>query len=486
MRKYTVKRFFQRMGVVASGAAVFGLVAGGAFTGVTKLTGAFDRKDVSIISETPVAAIEDKNEKEGNRLLTTTTVDGSTAEGAVAAVAKEVMPSIVAITAVSEAEYLNMFGQHTGQTYESEAAGSGIIVAQDQDYLYVATNNHVVTGSKALTIQFLDNSTAPGEIQGTDSKNDLAVVKVALSDLDAGTSDNIRVATLGDSDQIQVGETAIAIGNALGYGQSVTTGIISATEREVTAQDAGTGQVVTSTLLQTDAAINPGNSGGALLNAKGAVIGINSSKYSDTAVEGMGFAIPVNTAKEIIEAIIDGNLEELQLKAGYLGVSGLDIGTEDAEKYNMPQGVYIAKVESGSAAEQAGLRVGQIITKIDGKEITTASQLAQTVQSHKGGDTLTITVATADNGSYPETDVTVTLQSQADRPQSEDPAAEEKMQDPAQRGEQSGGQGESGQQMPPQNGGQEEPDMQMPQQGNDQPGGYSEEDIMQFFQQFMR
>ena len=482
MRKYTVKRFFQRMGVIAAGAAVFGLVAGGAFTGVTKLSGAFDRKETGVISENRTAAIEEKEEKEGNRLLTTTTVDGSVTEGAVAAVAREVMPSIVAITAVSEAEYLNMFGQHTGQTYESEAAGSGIIVAQDQDYLYVATNNHVVNGSKALTIQCLDNSTAPAEIQGTDSKNDLAVVKVALSDLDDGTMDNIRVATLGDSDQIQVGETAIAIGNALGYGQSVTTGIISATNREVTAQDAGTGQVVTSTLLQTDAAINPGNSGGALLNASGAVIGINSSKYSDTAVEGMGFAIPVNTAKEIIEAIINGNLEELQLQAGYLGVSGLDISTEDAEKYNMPQGVYIAKVASGSAAEEAGLRVGQIITKIDGKEITTAAQLAQTVQNHKGGDTLTITVATADNGTYPEADVTVTLQSQADKPQTDDAEAEEEqMQDMPEGGEQV-----PGQQAPSQDGGQDAPEQQMPQQGNGQPGSYSGEDIMQFFQQFMR
>ncbi len=456
------------MAVVAAGAAVFGLVAGGTFTGVTKLTGAFDRTEPPAISEDHPVIMQEEQASDGNRLLTTTPVDGSATEAAVAAVAKEVMPSIVAITTLSEAEYMDMFGQHTGQTYQSKAAGSGIIVAQDQNYLYVATNNHVVSGAKELTVQFADNSTAPAEVQGTDSRNDLAVVKISLSDLKDGTTDNIRVATLGDSDQVQVGETAIAIGNALGYGQSVTTGIISAAGREITSQDAETGQTVTLTLLQTDAAINPGNSGGALLNANGAVIGINSAKYSDTAVEGMGFAIPVNTAKEIVEAIINGNLEELQMQAGYLGVSGWDIGEEEVQKYNMPQGVYIAKIESDSAAEQAGLHVGQIITKVDGKEITTTSQLSQAVQSHKGGDTITVTVATADNGSYPETDVTVTLGSQADRPQAEDAATEEQPQDQ------------------PSEGGQDTPDQQAPEQGQGQPSPYSEEDIMQFFQQFMR
>ena len=470
MKQRGVKRFIQKMTVVAAGAAVFGLVAGGAFTGVTRLAGAFDRTEPPAISENHPVIMQEEQASGGNRLLTTTPVDGSATEAAVAAVAKEVMPSIVAITTLSEAEYMDMFGQHTGQTYQSKAAGSGIIVAQDQNYLYVATNNHVVSGAKELTVQFADNSTAPAEVQGTDSRNDLAVVKISLSDLKDGTTDNIRVATLGDSDQVQVGETAIAIGNALGYGQSVTTGIISAAGREITSQDAETGQTVTLTLLQTDAAINPGNSGGALLNANGAVIGINSAKYSDTAVEGMGFAIPVNTAKEIVEAIINGNLEELQMQAGYLGVSGWDIGEEEVQKYNMPQGVYIAKIESDSAAEQAGLHVGQIITKVDGKEITTTSQLSQAVQSHKGGDTITVTVATADNGSYPETDVTVTLGSQADRPQAEDAATEEQPQDQ------------------PSEGGQDTPDQQAPEQGQGQgqPSPYSEEDIMQFFQQFMR
>ncbi len=481
MGRRGVKRFFQKMGVVAAGAAVFGLVAGGTFTGVTRLAGTFDRKEQTVaMGEDRAAVTQEEQKKEGNRLLTTAPVEDKAADAAVASVAKEVMPSIVAITTLSEAEYLDMFGQHTGQTYQSEAAGSGIIVAQDEDALYVATNNHVVSGAKELTVQFADDSTAPATVQGTDSRNDLAVVRVALSDLDQSELDSIRVATLGDSDQIQVGETVIAIGNALGYGQSVTTGIISATDREITSQDATTGQAVTLKLLQTDAAINPGNSGGALLDANGTVIGINSAKYSDTAVEGMGFAIPVNTAKEIVEAIISGNLEELQMKAGYLGVSGLDIDQEDAKKYNMPQGVYIAKVSSGSPAEQAGIRVGQIITKIDGKEITTASQLAQTVQSHKGGETITVTVATADNGEYPETEVQVTLGSQADRPQTEEAAAEEQ----TQNGAPEEGQGAPDEQAPQQ--GQNTPDEQAPQQGQGQPGTYSQEDIMRFFEQFMR
>lgn len=481
MKNYAVRRFFQKLGMVGAGAAVFGLVAGGTFAGVTKLTGS--QAENTVIEQTATVPQDEAEDEGGTKLLTTVTQDSAAlaADGSVASVAAEVMPSIVAITAISESEYLTMFGQSTGQTYESQAAGSGIIVAQDGDYLYIATNNHVVTGAKALTVQFSDDSTAAAEIQGTDSKNDLAVVKVALSELEDGAYENIRVATLGDSDQIQVGETAIAIGNALGYGQSVTTGIISATNREVASKDATTGESVTATLLQTDAAINPGNSGGALLNATGAVIGINSAKYSDTAVEGMGFAIPINTAKEIVEAIIDGTLEEKQAQAGYLGVSGIDISEEDAEKYNMPQGVYIAQVASGSAAERAGLRQGQIITKIGDTQITSASQLAQVIGSYQGGDTITVTVATADNGTYVESQVDVTLGTQAEK---ESAAAAE-----------NGTQGDGKQQIPdgtqPDNGqGQsgQEPGQQMPGQedGNGQYGPYSQDEIIEFFEQFMR
>jgi len=417
MKNRTVKNFLQKLGLIGAGAAVFGLVAGGTFAGITKMTNTATTQQTALVTEAENGK-EEKEEESSIKFLTTTTGDGTeakTEEGTIASVAASAMPSIVAITAVSEEEYRTIFGQSTGQTYESEAAGSGIIVGSDDEYLYVATNNHVVTGATALTIEFIDGTTASGEIKGTDSKNDLAVVEISISELEEDTKSAIKIATMGDSDNIQVGETAIAIGNALGYGQSVTTGIISATNRLVDSQDATTGEAIVTSLIQTDAAINPGNSGGALLNAKGEVIGINSSKYADTTVEGMGFAIPSNTAKDIIQAIIDGTLEERQANAGYLGISGMDISKEDAEKYNMPQGVYVAMVGEGTPAEKAGLRKGQIITKIDTVAITSASQLAQVIQSYQGGDVITVTVAVADNGDYVESEVSVTLGTQAEK-----------------------------------------------------------------------
>lgn len=478
MRNESVKRFFQKLGMIGAGAAVFGLVAGGTFAGVTKLTGISSAPETTLSAEAPAAVSPEKEEKEeGTRLLTSEPRNKdnvAAADNSVAGIAATVMPSIVAITTVSEAEYRNIFGQSTGQTYQSKAAGSGIIVAQDDDYLYITTNNHVVNGATALTVQFADDSTAPAEIKGTDSTHDLAVVMVDIDDLDAGTDENISIATLGDSDTLQVGETAIAIGNALGYGQSVTTGIISASNRSYDSMDPTTGEPVVATLIQTDAAINPGNSGGALINSKGEVIGINSSKYADTTVEGMGFAIPINTAKEIVEAIINDTLDELQQNAGYLGVSGMDISEEDAEKYNMPNGVYIAKVENDSPAEQAGLRKGQIITAVDGKTISSSRGLAQTIQSYQSGDTVTITVNTADNGSYVEKDVTVILGAQSDRKD-----LEEEKEAPE----------EEKQEMPEEYGQQEMPQQPGYGQGGEDPGeGYEQYfgDFGDLFEQFLR
>ena len=486
MKNESVKRFFQKIGLIGAGAAVFGLVAGGTFAGVTTLTNTASRPESTLSAEAPAAEKPEQEEESGTRLLTTEAGNKNlqgAGENSVAEVAASVMPSIVAITAVSEAEYRNFFGQSTGETYQSKAAGSGIIVAEDNDYLYITTNNHVVNGATALTVQFADDSTAPAEVKGTDSVHDLAVVMVDLDNLDQGTNDNIAIATLGDSDALQVGETAIAIGNALGYGQSVTTGIISATNRSYDSMDTTTGEATVATLIQTDAAINPGNSGGALINSRGEVIGINSSKYADTTVEGMGFAIPINTAKTIVEAIINDTLDELQQNAGYLGVSGMDISEEDADKYNMPMGVYIAKVESGSPADVAGLRKGQIITKVDGKTISSGRELAQTIQSYQGGDTVTVTVNTADNGNYVESDVSVTLGSQADRKNTEEEAAPEE-----ETPDREGGYGEDEMPQQPGNG-----ESEMPQPGYGQGGeapqeGYEQYfgDLNDFFEQFMR
>lgn len=271
----------------------FGLIAGVAFTGSSYALGNY----LGTSSSTGSSAL-----KATNTSYTTTSSDSSSS-GSTSEVVSEVMPSIVAITNLSVSQYNSYFA--SGQTYESESAGSGIIVSEDDDYIYIVTNNHVVEDATTLTVQFSDDSTAEAQIQGTDSSDDLAVVKVAKSDISSDTLNTIKVATLGDSDSLSVGDSVIAIGNALGYGQSVTTGVVSALNRQVEAEDESTGATTTTSgLIQTDAAINPGNSGGALLDSNGNVIGINSSKFSSTSVEGMGFAIPINTAKSVISDLI--------------------------------------------------------------------------------------------------------------------------------------------------------------------------------------
>lgn len=273
----------------------FGLIAGVAFTGSSYALGNYLGTSSSS-SSSGSSALKTTN-------TSYTSSSDSSSSSSTSKVVSEVMPSIVAITNLSVSQYNSYFA--SGQTYESESAGSGIIVSEDDDYVYIVTNNHVVENATTLTVQFSDDSTAEAQIQGTDSADDLAVVKVAKSDISSDTLNTIKVATLGDSDKLSVGDDVIAIGNALGYGQSVTTGVVSALNRQVEAQDESTGTTTTTTgLIQTDAAINPGNSGGALLDSDGNVIGINSSKFSSTSVEGMGFAIPINTAKSVISDLI--------------------------------------------------------------------------------------------------------------------------------------------------------------------------------------
>ena len=385
----------------ASLALVFGLVAGTAFEGSSFLLGnalgtnqqvesTVDTEQQSVLTTTDTAK-------------TASTVSTATD---VSAIASESMPSIVAITNMSEVQYQNWFGQV--QNYESESAGSGIIISEDKDYLYIVTNNHVVESAKTLTVQFVDDSTVSAEVKGTDKSSDLAVVKVKKSDIESETMGKIKIATLGDSDSLSVGSQAIAIGNALGYGQSVTTGIISALNREVTIQDETTGESFTNDLIQTDAAINPGNSGGALLNSNGEVIGINSSKYADTQVEGMGFAIPANTAKPIIEDLI--TREEVSAdKAAYLGITGVDVSETTAQTYNMPVGVYIAQVAKGTAAEEGGLVKGDIITAFDGKKIKTMESLQNTLKYYEAGTKVELTIQRIADGGYQEQTVKVTL-----------------------------------------------------------------------------
>ncbi len=324
----------------------------------------------------------------------------------VSAIVEGVMPSIVSITTISTRKVESFFGYT--REYESEGCGSGIIISQDEENLYIATNNHVVAGASTLSVIFADKSQVTAAVKGTDASSDLAVVSVKLSELDKRTKNHIRTAIFGDSKQVKEGQTAIAIGNALGYGQSVTKGVISALDREVTVQDETDGTSVTNQLLQTDAAINPGNSGGALLNIYGEVIGINSVKYSQESVEGMGYAIPADTAIPIIRQLITRKVVKSQ-DTGYLGISGVDVTEEVSKTYNMPAGVYVAQVVEGSGAYNAGILQGDIITKFDGRNITAMEDIKELMRYMPAGTTVEVVYERAQEGEYVENTVELTL-----------------------------------------------------------------------------
>ena len=331
-----------------------------------------------------------------------TTSSAGTTESNVAEIAQNAMPSVVSITNMSVQQVQNFFGGI--QEQESTSAGSGIIIAQTDSELLMVTNNHVVEGSDTLTVTFADGESVGANIKGTDSSKDLAVIAADLNDIKDTTMDAIAVAQMGDSSKVQVGEQAIAIGNALGYGQSVTTGIISATGRELEGFDIG--------LLQTDAAINPGNSGGALLNASGEVIGINTAKASSTEIEGMGYAIPVSEVSDVITDLMnqDTKVKVAEEDQGYLGSEGVDVTADSAQMYNMPEGVYIAGVIDGGGAQDAGLKQGTVITGLNGTTIDSMATLQEQLQYYAAGTTVELTVQVpADGGSYEEQTVEVTL-----------------------------------------------------------------------------
>ena len=322
----------------------------------------------------------------------------------VSAIAEAAMPSLVAITNKSVQEMQSMFGQT--QAYESESSGSGIIIGKTDTELLMVTNNHVVSGAQDLSVGFVDESVAEAAVKGTDADHDIAVIAVKLSDLSEDTLSAIRVIEIGSSSNLEVGEQVVAIGNALGYGQSVTTGIVSALNREVTIDN------TTNTLIQTDAAINPGNSGGALLNMSGQLVGINSAKYSDTSVEGMGYAIPVDDVVDIIENLMNRQVrteKAAEGEQGFLGISGQDVTSEVSQAYDMPKGIYITSVETGSAAERAGLQKGDIITKFDGTSVSALADLKEQIAYYKTGEQVEITYSTQENGQYVEKTATVTL-----------------------------------------------------------------------------
>ena len=322
----------------------------------------------------------------------------------VAQIAEQCKSSVVAITNQSVQEVQTMFGTMQQQ---STGSGSGVIIGKNDTELLIATNNHVVSGAESLTVCFNDDKDAvfDAKIKGTDADNDLAVIAIKLSDISEDVLNSISVATLGDSTQMEVGDQVVAIGNALGFGQSVTSGVISALDREVTIDD------TTATLMQTDAAINPGNSGGALFNMKGEVIGINSAKYASDQVEGMGFAIPMAKAQGIIENLMNQETrDKLTSDYGFLNITGQDVSSDVAEMYGIPEGVYVSGTTDGGAAANAGIQKGDIITKLCNTTITSISQLKEELQYYKAGETVEITLQrNTDNKGYQEQTVKVTL-----------------------------------------------------------------------------
>ena len=389
------KGYAKKVALVVGAAVLFGAVGGVTMQGTSYLTGKLLGKNTkSTVSTTKTVS---------NAKLTTST---STVTSDVSDIVENTLPSIVSITNMSVQEVQNFFGGISQQ--ESESAGSGIIISQNDSELLVVTNNHVVEGSDTLTVTFNDGNSVEAQIKGTDSARDLAVVAVPLDKISDDTMNAIKVATLGDSDSLKVGEPAIAIGNALGYGQSVTTGIVSATGRTIDGFDGE--------YIQTDAAINPGNSGGALLNSKGELIGINTVKYSSEDVEGMGYAIPINTAKPIINKLIK-NEATSESEQAYLGVSGQTIDSSMASQFDMPSGVYVQQVIKSSPAQKAGISAGDVIVSFNGSNVSTMDGLKEKISNLKAGKKVKVVVKRQNQmGTYEKKTLTVTLGKKSDAP----------------------------------------------------------------------
>ena len=398
-------------GIVAS-ALLFGAVSGGTMVGVNvladqhrseivasvnELTGQGQKESTSPIQKT---VAKDKDDTSSAKTI-------ASGEESVSNIAKTAMPSVVSITNTIKYQQngFSLYGQ--GQTQEAAASGSGVIIGENDNELLIVTNKHVVEDSTSLSVQFVDGKSYDAKIKGTDSDADLAVIAVPLDSISAETKKSISTATFGDSDALSVGDQVVAIGNALGYGQSVTTGIISAKDRDIQTENGSeTG------LLQTDAAINPGNSGGALLNMQGELIGINVAKYSDTTVEGMGYSIPAKKAQEIVETLSKRDTREKVKddERGYIGIQGKTVDSSIAEAYNMPQGIYIYKILKGDGIDNSALQEKDIIIKFDGQGVRSLEDLVSLISGYKAGEKVEVTVKRlSDKGKYEEKTVEVTL-----------------------------------------------------------------------------
>ena len=401
-----VAGFAKKTGAIVLSAMLFGGVAAGTFQAVNGLGSSTEDSEVASTESNLVKAT-----------TVSTASTGSTLD--VSDVAAAVMPSVVAITNKSVQEvqnYYSMFGYGPSTTQqESESCGSGIIIGKNDTELLMVTNYHVVEGADSLSVTFADGQVYEAKIKGTESAYDLAVVAVPLETIDSSTLSQIAVAAIGDSDSLKVGQQVVAIGNALGYGQSVTTGIVSAVDRTVSTSSSETGGSSSAgsanTYIQTDAAINPGNSGGALVNMKGELVGINSAKIASSEVEGMGYAIPVSKVSEIIERLMNETTRDkvAEENRAALGISVTTVDDSINQTYGIPKGAYVSKVSDDGAAKAAGILPGDVITAFDGKTVESSSGLTELMQYYAAGESVEVTLQTPDNGSYTEKTVTVTL-----------------------------------------------------------------------------
>ncbi len=412
-------RFLKGLGILAA-AIVIGAVAGLSMYGVIRTTGVVDAYKAANIGQTEGETAETK----GGTMLEIPQYDKTEVATAgakvirssatdVSDIVEETMPSMVAITGVTEYESYDMFGYFFGggggsQTFEAESAGSGIIIGEDDDELAIATNNHVVADTKDLVVTFADGTSAPATIKGRDADKDVAVVSVKKEDIEKDTRESIRIVALGDSDELKVGQGVIAIGNALGQGLSVTTGVVSALDRQLEADGSAS-----EGLIQTDAAINPGNSGGALLDMDGKLIGINEAKYAETQVEGMGFAIPITKVYDLIEDFSAREVREEvdEDEQGYIGIRGQNIDAEVSGKYDMPQGVYVYQIVEGTPASESALKERDIITKLDGQGVKSMEELQELLKGYKEGEEVELTIQRLVDDEYEEKIIKVKLAS---------------------------------------------------------------------------
>ena len=410
---------FKKFMTTVALAVVFGLVASTVFYGtslftkklVNRIFGTEETVD-SIIAEPDNSEVKELEDRIKQLEKALDSAEKSE-EGAIVYntygvedVAENAMPSIVAITnkSVQEVQSFGFYGWGT-QQYEAESAGSGIIVGENDTEIIIVSNAHVVEGAQTLTVCFIDGEAYEAETRGSSTTDDLAIVVVKKDSIKGSTLENIKAAKLGDSDDLQIGEQVVAIGNALGYGQSVTTGIVSALNRTLEGDDSET------TFIQTDAAINPGNSGGALLNMKGELIGINSAKLANTKIEGMGYAIPISRANPIMDSLMNlASREKLDAaNSGYLGITGFSVTSEVAKQYGIPQGIYLSEVGEETPAGQAGLKKGDVIVKFDGVSIDSIEKLKERLQYYKPGERVDVEIARTDEGEYEKKNITVTL-----------------------------------------------------------------------------